>query len=74
MLGDVIRKIVANGNKQEIIAKLGPSENDDYFSSSGRDLLYHMGPQRDYISIDSEWLLIWFDSSGRTSRYEIWSD
>lgn len=75
MLGDVIRTIVVNGNKQDILDKLGPSESDGYFSSSGRDLIYRTGPQRDSLfAIDSEWLLIWFDSTGHTSRYEIRSD
>lgn len=75
MLGDVVRQIVINGTKDDIVAKLGPSEDDGYFSSSGRDLIYCTGPQRDSVfAIDSEWLLIWFDSDGRTSRYEIWSD
>lgn len=75
MLGDVIRQIVVNGNQHDIIAKLGPSEGDGFFSSSGRDLIYCTGPQRDSpFPIDSEWLLIWFDPNGRTSRYEIWSD
>lgn len=75
MLGSVVRHIVENGRKQDIIAKLGPSEDDGYFASSGRDLIYCTGPQRDSpMPIDNEWLLIWFDSSGRTSRYEIWLD
>lgn len=75
MLGDVIRQVVNGGTKENTIAKLGPSEDDRYFLSSGRDLIYCMGPQRDSaFGIDSEWLLIWFDADGRISRYEIWSD
>lgn len=75
MLGSVVRHIVENGQKQDIIEQLGPSEDDGYFASSGRDLIYCTGPQRDSpMPIDNEWLLIWFDSSGRTARYEVWSD
>lgn len=75
MLGSVVRHIVVDGNKQDIISRLGPSEDTGYFASSRRDLIYRTGPQRDsLLGIDSEWLLIWFDSNGRTSRYEIWSD
>lgn len=74
MLGDTVRTIVVNGSKENIIATLGQSEDDAYFSSTGRDLIYCMGPQRDSFPVDDEWLLIWFDSDGRTTRYEIWSD
>jgi hypothetical protein len=73
MLGDAIRTVVVNGTKENIIATLGTT--DGYFSSSGRDLTYHTGPQRDSaFPIDDEWLSIWFDSDGRTIRYKIWSD
>jgi hypothetical protein len=75
MLGDVIHSIVRNKSKASIIALLGPSDGGDYFAESGRDLIYHMGPQRDSVfAIDDEWLLIWFDSTDRVSRYEVWSD
>lgn len=75
MLGDVIHSIVQGKSKTSILTLLGPSDGSSYFSESGRDLIYHMGPQRDsFFAIDSEWLLIWFDSTGRVSRYEIWSD
>lgn len=75
MLGDVVQQIVANGTKDSIIARLGPSDDSGYFASSGRDLIYCTGPQRDSpFPIDDEWLLIWFDPSGQTSGYEIRSD
>lgn len=75
MLGDVVHRVVSEGTRDEIIAKLGPSEDDGYLSSSGRDVIYCTGPQRNSsFAIDNEWLLIWFDSDGHTSRYEIRSD
>jgi hypothetical protein len=75
MLGEVVRRVVVNGTKDNIVAQLGPSEDSGYFESTGRDLIYYIGRERDSaFSIDSEWLLIWFDSGGRTSRYEIWAD
>lgn len=75
MLGDVIRTVVRNNHKESIIKTLGPSEDPDYFASSGRDLIYRTGPQRDSMfAIDSEWLLLWFGADGRVSRYEVWSD
>lgn len=73
MLGDAIRTIVVNGTKENIITALGTTDRS--FSSSGSDLTYCTGPQRDSVfAIDDEWLSIWFDSDGRTTRYEIWSD
>lgn len=75
MLGDVVTSFVVDGDKETILAQLGPSENDVYFESSGRDLIYCTGPQRDsFFPIDNEWLLIWFDAKGLTARYEIRSD
>lgn len=74
MLGNVVDNIVNHGHKNDILAKLGPPESIGVFSSNW-DLVYHTGVQRDsLIRIDSEWLVIWFDKSGHTSRWEIWSD
>ena len=62
-------------HQNELIAMMGPSLETGYFLSSGRDLIYHLGPQRDSLfAIDSEWLLIWVDESGRFERYAIVSD
>lgn len=74
MLGNVVDSIVSDGHKDSILAKLGPPERIGVFSSDW-DLVYHTGVQRDaLVAIDSEWLVIWFDDSGHTSRWEIWSD
>ncbi len=38
-------------------------------------LIYFMGPERGGgINIDSEWLLVWLDKSGRFQRYRIVTD
>ena len=68
MLGNAIQQVVQNGQKSNILAMLGPSDNSGYFSSQGRDLLYCLGPERGFLSIDSEWLLIWLDHRGNVSR------
>ena len=42
---------------------------------AGAHDLYHLGRERDSLfRIDSEWLLIWLDPSGRFDRYEIHTD
>ena len=70
-----IRNVIKGGDKASIIAQLGPSEDDDYFASSGRDLIYCTGPQRDsLVRIDSERLLVWLDEQGKTEKYEIRTD
>ncbi|MFM1801963.1 MAG: hypothetical protein RJA81_1315, partial [Planctomycetota bacterium] len=75
MLGSVVQILLRDGNRQSIIANLGPPENNGFFATSGCDYIYRTGPQRDSIfPIDDEWLLIWFDSNGNTLRYEISSD
>lgn len=43
--------------------------------STDRDLIYLLGPKRDFLSaIDSERLLIWPDETGMFERYEIAND
>lgn len=74
MLGDAIRKVVDGGHRDDIIKMLGPSDESGYFSSLGRDLIYCLGPERGFLSIDSEWLLIWLDRNGKVLRHEIRTD
>ncbi len=74
MLADVVAKLPGR-NRDELERMLGASPETGYFQSSGRDLIYATGPQRDSLfAIDSEWLLIWLDDMGRFERYAIVSD
>lgn len=75
MLGDVVDNVLPGKSRSELEALLGPSEDSSYFSSTGRDLIYPLGPERgSYMGIDSEWLLVWLDSEGRYQRYRIAND
>ncbi len=76
MLKDVVEKVVLNGSKESILEQLGPSTDTQYFVSTGRDLVYYLGPELEgYMgNIDSEWLLIWFGEDGKLSKYEIARD
>jgi len=75
MLKDVVDHVLPGKTRLEIENLLGPSDDTLYFQSTGRDMIYYLGLQRDaFIRIDSEWLLIWLDNSGRFLRYEIYSD
>lgn len=74
MLADVIKQLPGK-NRTEIENMLGLSLDSSYFKSTGRDLIYVTGPQRDSLfAIDSEWLLIWVDEHGIYKRHAIASD
>lgn len=71
MLGNVVEKLPGK-NRQELEALLGPSLDTSYFASTGRDLIYIVGPERDgFFSIDSEWLIIWLDPNGQYQRHAV---
>jgi len=60
--------------ENEVIDLLGePLTNCGYFLSSGRDMIYHLGPERSLMRIDSEWLLIWVEND-HVKKYEIRTD
>ncbi len=74
MLGDVIRSVVKNGTRENIISQLG-KPIIGRLSSPDVDTTYRTGMQRDsFLAIDSEWLSIWFDESGHVTRWKVWSD
>jgi len=75
MLGSLVDRLKPSQNRAEIEALLGPSQGTPYFQSTGRDLIYRTGPERDtFLSLDSEWLLIWLDETGKFERYAIDTD
>lgn len=73
MLGSAVAALTGK-TKSEIEALLGPSLEPQYFTSTGRDMIYMLGPERGYLTLDSEWLLIWLDENDRFLRYTIASD
>lgn len=75
MLADLVKNILPGKTKNEIELLLGKSLETTYFKSSDKDLIYYLGPERDnYMNIDSEWLLIWLDESGKFKKYGIVND
>jgi hypothetical protein len=75
MLADVVKHVLPGRTGVQLEEVLGPSLETPYFASTGRDLIYVLGPERDvWIRIDSEWLLIWLDHTGRFKQYEIAND
>jgi hypothetical protein len=75
MLGSVVYQLNSTQDRRQLETLLGPSLETSYFESTGRDLIYILGPERDsFFRIDSEWLLIWLDSSKHFERYAIYTD
>ena len=75
MLGSVVGTLDPSLNRTQIEALLGQSLDTPYFASTGRDMIYVLGPERGTLfSIDSEWLLIWLDDNGHFERFAIYTD
>ena len=74
MLADVVKRLPGH-SRAELENMLGPTLDTPYFKSTGRDLIYITGPERDSLfGIDSEWLLIWVDENGTYKRHDIVTD
>lgn len=74
MLADVVDRLPGK-NQTEIVNMLGAPIDTEYFRDTGRNLIYVTGPERDsFVSIDSEWLLIWVDEEGLYKRHAIVTD
>ena len=58
--------------REEVTELLGEPSHDGYFRSY--DLVYWLGPERSWISIDSEWLVIKLDDKGRVKEYKLERD
>lgn len=68
-------KILDNLNREEVTNLLGTPTSD--FSpkyKNKNEIYYYLGPERGFISIDSEWLSISFDEKGRVRKYWLWRD
>ncbi len=59
-------------SRGELVALLGPPSDTAYFRE--HDYVYRLGDERSLFSIDSEWLVLDVDASGRVSRYEVVRD
>ncbi|MCI0330248.1 MAG: hypothetical protein L0196_04755 [candidate division Zixibacteria bacterium] len=56
----------------EVISLLGEPPKTEYFSEY--DLVYWLGPERSFISIDSEWLIMKLDLSGKVIECALTTD
>jgi len=58
--------------RQEVVARLGEPPKTEYFKEF--DLVYYLGPERGFMSIDSEWLVMKLGPDGRVVRATIARD
>lgn len=74
MVDDLLteRRLIGKTEK-EVIALLGPPTDTEYFSAEDA-IVYYLGAERGFISIDSEWLLLWYDDSDKVVKHEVWTD
>ncbi|PEQ88554.1 hypothetical protein CN481_19385 [Bacillus sp. AFS006103] len=74
MVDNLLSEIRLKGKtKAEIIDLLGEQEEEVYFKELNT-LVYYLGNERGFFSIDSEWLVIWLDDKGKVTDYEIKTD
>lgn len=58
--------------QEEVLTLLGPPTDTSYFSDW--DAVYWLGPERGFLRLDSEWLVLRFDAEGRVSDYQLVRD
>ena len=58
--------------RAEIESLLGPADETSYFRRW--DFVYWLGPERGFIRIDSEWLVLRFDAEDRVSEFRLVRD
>ena len=73
MVDSLLRKYDLSGKtRAEILALLGEADNTGYFRDYG--LVYRLGAERGFISIDSEWLVFRLDTNNTVKEYRIARD
>ncbi|MBD2234050.1 hypothetical protein [Phormidium tenue] len=73
MVDDVLAKYLLLGRPQAgVIELLGPPEPQNSFADY--DMVYRLGPERKFISIDDEWLVIKLDAAGHVNDAKLVTD
>ena len=58
--------------RSQVVELLGPPDGGPYFGDW--DFVYWLGPERGFMSIDSEWLVLRSGSDGRVAEYRVVGD
>ncbi|MGB3308571.1 MAG: hypothetical protein WBA86_02425 [Nodosilinea sp.] len=73
MVDDLVAKFILLGRTQAgVIELLGTPDPQNGFADY--DMVYALGPERSFISIDYEWLVIKLDVAGHVESAEIVTD
>jgi hypothetical protein len=73
MADDIIQsRLLLGKGRGEVVALLGQPPKTVYFKEY--DLVYYLGPERGFMSIDSEWLIIKLGKDGRVAEARIARD
>jgi hypothetical protein len=73
MADDILRRKLLDGlTADSLVTLLGPRPKTSYFTDW--DYVYWLGPERGFISIDSEWLVIDLGADGRVNRTTVVTD
>jgi hypothetical protein len=68
----VAQRLLDGKSRAEVVGVLGEPRKTGYFSDW--NLVYRLGDERGFMSIDSEWLVVRFDANERVSEYRIVRD
>ena len=68
----VAAKMLSGMTRAQVAEMLGEPPPTGYFKTW--DMVYYLGDERGYISIDSEWLVVKLDPAGKVSEYRIVRD
>jgi len=73
MVDDLLRRhLLDNASRPHVEALLGPADATSYFREW--DLVYQLGPERGFMGIDSEWLVVRLDQAGQVADYRVLRD
>lgn len=64
--------ILTGMTRAQVIAMLGEPSQEGYFREW--DMVYWLGPERGFMSVDSEWLVLNLDGNGRVVECRIVND
>ena len=67
------RNLLRGRTRAEVAALLGPASSGEA-PDAGYETIYYLGPERGPFGIDSQWLQLAFDSTGRVSRADLHTD
>jgi hypothetical protein len=73
MVDDLFSKHNLKGlEKDSVVSLLGVPEETEKFKDW--DFVYWLGPERGFMGIDSEWLVVKFDDQGKVKEYRLVAD